>query len=179
MSRRLSFIACAALLSSAVAAQAGTKTPQSWAAPEIRAVAAAGMMGAKDVQTFRASDPLTAQALENLVYDIKVRETPAPEGGDPGNQPGAPTTTTTPTTPAVTDPTQTTTTPTTTATTTTPTTTTTPAPAPLPPPKQIANGGRPVEMWELDARLVDALGLSDAAAEFAKGARAAGLTVPP
>jgi cell wall-associated NlpC family hydrolase len=33
-------------------------------------------------------------------------------------------------------------------------------------------------MWELDARLVGALGLADAASAFAKGARAAGLAVP-
>jgi cell wall-associated NlpC family hydrolase len=64
--------------------------------------------------------------------------------------------------------------PATTATTTTETTTTTPAPAP----RQLANPDRPVAMWELDARLVGALGLADAASRFAQAVRAAGLSVP-
>ena len=42
-----------------------------WADPEIRAVTAAGLMGAKSVASFRAGDPLTAQELENLVFDLK------------------------------------------------------------------------------------------------------------
>ena len=181
--RRIALISCLAPLVCSGAAQAGTKTPASWATPQIRAVTAAGLMGAKDVQSFRASDALTAQALENLVFDLKARLSPAPEAGDPGNQPGAPVgappvttaptvTTTTPTTPVTT----TVTTTVTTATTTTTTTVPTPPPAT---PKQVPNGGRPVQMWELDARLVGALGLNDAAATFAKNARAAGLTVPP
>src|SRR6478672_9048426 len=120
MGRRLSLLACAAVLSSSAAAHAGTKTPASWAAPQIRAVAAAGLMGATNVQAFRGSDPLTAQALENLVFDIKTRLAPAPEAGEPGAPVGQPTVTV----PTVTDPTATTT-----STTTTATTTTTPAPA--------------------------------------------------
>jgi cell wall-associated NlpC family hydrolase len=47
-----------------------------------------------------------------------------------------------------------------------------------PPPPQVANPDRPVPMWELDARLVGALGLNDAASAFAQGAKAAGLVVP-
>jgi cell wall-associated NlpC family hydrolase len=174
MSRRLSLLACAALFSSAAAAHAGTTTPASWAAPQIRAVAAAGLMGATNVQTFRGSDPLTAQALENLVFDLKARLAPAPEAGDPGStEPGAPVGDPTVTDPTVTDPT------TTTTTTAAVTTTTTPAPIPPPAsPRQVRNGGRPVQMSELDARLVGALGLNDAASAFAKSARAAGLKVP-
>ena len=45
-------------------------------------------------------------------------------------------------------------------------------------PRQVADPDRPVQMWQLDARLVSALGLGDAAASFTKAARAAGLTVP-
>ncbi len=164
MSRRIAPLACAALLASAAAAHAGTERPASWAAPQIRAVAAAGLMGATNVQTFRGSDPLTAQALENLVFDLKARLSPAPEAGDPENVPGPPTVTD----PAITTPGTTTT-----------ITTTTAVPTPPPAaPKQLADGGRPVQMWELDARLVEALGLNDAASTFAKNARAAGLKVP-
>jgi cell wall-associated NlpC family hydrolase len=147
-------------------AHAAVKQPAAWATPSIRAVTAAGLMGAKDVQSFRAADPLTAQALENLVFDLRARLSAAPEGGDPGNEPGVD--------PTVTDPTVTA--PATTTVETTTTVTTTPAPVPVP--KQVASPNRPVQMWELDARLVGALGLNDAAAQFAKSARAAGLSVP-
>ena len=173
MSRRIAPLACAALLASAAAAHAGTERPASWAAPQIRAVAAAGLMGATNVQTFRGSDPLTAQALEDLVFDLKARLSPAPEAGDPENVPSPPVGPPTVTDPAITTPVTTTTATTTTVTTTTAVPTTPPAG-----PKQVPNGGRPVPMWELDARLVAALGLNDAASSFAKSARAAGLKVP-
>jgi cell wall-associated NlpC family hydrolase len=166
--RRISVISCLALLAGSGAAHAGTKTPDSWATPQIRAVTSAGLMDAKDVRSFRAGDALSAQALENLVFDLKARLSPQPEAGDPGNEPGAP----------VGDPAVTVTTPViTTATTTTNTTTAVPTPAPAAP-KQLVDGGRAVQMWELDARLVGALGLNDAASAFVKGARAAGLKVP-
>jgi len=173
MSRRIAPLACAALLASAAAAHAGTERPASWAAPQIRAVAAAGLMGATNVQTFRGSDPLTAQALEDLVFDLKARLSPAPEAGDPENVPSPPVGPPTVTDPAITTPVTTTTATTTTVTTTTAVPTTPPAG-----PKQVPNGGRAVPMWELDARLVAALGLNDAASSFAKSARAAGLKVP-
>jgi cell wall-associated NlpC family hydrolase len=163
--RRL--VLAAALASLALAGPAGAAPTQSasWAAPAIRVVGAAGLMGgAKNVTAFRASDPLIAQDLENLVVDLKARLAPPPVEADPG--PLSPPTTTT-------DPVTTTTPTTTSPTTTTTTTTTTPAA-----PKQVANPARPIAMWELDARLVGALGLGDAAAAFTKGARAAGLTVP-
>jgi cell wall-associated NlpC family hydrolase len=156
-------------------ASAATKQPASWAAPQIRTVTAAGLMGAKTVQSFRADDPLTAQALEDLVYAIKLRLAPPPA-------PPTTTTTTTTTTPTTTttttDPAVTTTTTTTTPTTTVPTTTVPTTTVPVPPPPQVANPDRPVPMWELDARLVGALGLNDAASAFAQGAKAAGLVVP-
>ena len=117
------------------------------------------MGGGKNVTAFRAGDPLIAQDLENLVFDLKARLAP-PVEEDPAPPPTTPTTTEPVTTTTVT-------------TTTTTTTVATPSA-----PKQVVNPDRPVPMWELDARLVGALGLSDAAAAFAKGARAAGLAVP-
>jgi cell wall-associated NlpC family hydrolase len=170
MGRRL-LLCCLLLLACAGTANAAVAQPQAWAAPSIRSVTAAGLMGAKSVATFRAADPLTAQTLENLVFDLKARLTAEPEGGDAGNEPGWDPTVADPT---VTDPTMTD--PATTTATTT--TTTTPAPAPAPAPKQVASPDRAVPMWELDARLVGALGLADAASLFAKQARAAGLAVP-
>ena len=167
MGRRLLCCCCFALLACCGTANAASTTSQAWAGPSIRSVTAAGLMGATTVATFRAADPLTAQTLENLVFDIKARLAPLPEP-----VPIPPTTTL----PAVTDPTVTTpitTTAVTTITVTTTTTTTTPAA-----PKQVSSPNRPVQMWELDARLVGALGLSDAASRFAKQAKAAGLNVP-
>ena len=116
------------------------------------------MGGAKNVTAFRASDPLAAQDLENLVFDLKARLAPPPvEDPEPAPPPA------------------TTTDPVTTTVTTTTTTTTAMTPAT---PRQVADPDRPVQMWQLDARLVSALGLGDAAASFTKAARAAGLTVP-
>ncbi|MEN3342592.1 MAG: peptidoglycan DL-endopeptidase CwlO [Actinomycetota bacterium] len=51
----------------------------------------------------------------------------------------------------------------------------TPAP---PAPAQVPDPARPITMAQLDTRLVQALGLSRAAQEFAAGARSAGLKVP-
>src|SRR3954470_8591087 len=130
--RRISVISCLALLACSGAAHAGTRTPDSWATPQIRAVTSAGLMGAKDVQTFRAGDALTAQALENLVFDLKARLSPQPEAGDPGNEPGAPVGPPTAPNPTVPLPTVTVTTPVTTTATTTTTTTATPVPTPPP-----------------------------------------------
>jgi cell wall-associated NlpC family hydrolase len=179
--RRLPTAAACALVLAGTAAGAPAK-PSSWAAPEIRQVTAAGLMGAKDAASFRPDDALTAQALENLVFDLKQRlappepeplpepvAPPQPEAGpepvpapdDPAAAPD-PTTTTTVTTP-----------------TTTTTTTTTPVPPPPPAaPKQAPEPDRPVTITQLDRRLVQALGLGKAANEFAAGARAAGLKVP-
>jgi len=162
---------CFAVLACCGTANAAGKQPQSWAVPSIRAVTQAGLLEATSVATFGANDPLTAQSLGNLVFDLKARAATTPEAGDPGNEPGnAPVAPVPPASdPTVTEP----------VTTTTTTATTTPVPA-LPPavPKQVANPMRPVQMWELDARLVGALGLGGAASTFAKSARAAGLVVP-
>ena len=161
--RRLVILTVLAVLvpAGAAAASAGSKPARSWATPEIRAVAAAGLMGATDVSSFRANDPLTAQSLENLVFDLKQRLTPPVEEPLPDPEPTVPT---------VTDPTVTTTT----------TVETTPAPAPPPPatPKQAPDPDKPATMAQLDLRLVESLGLGKAANEFTAGARAAGLKVP-
>jgi cell wall-associated NlpC family hydrolase len=111
-------------------------------------------MGASDVASFRPDDPLTAQALENLVFDLMQRVAPPeelrPTPIEPTDSTGA--------------------------TTTVPTTTI--ADAVPSAPKQVADPTRPVTMAQLDARLVSALGLSQAASTIARNARAAGLKVP-
>jgi NlpC/P60 family len=144
-----------------VAGTAQAKPDASWAVPEIRAVTAAGLMGATSVASFRAAEPLRAQELEDLVFDLKQRfAEPAPEA-DPYEPVPVPL----PVDPTVTDPLPVEPAP-------------EPEPEPIPAPKQVANPTRPVRMWELDSRLVGALGLGDAASAFTRGAKAAGLTVP-
>jgi cell wall-associated NlpC family hydrolase len=180
--RRL-FIAAALVAlvpTGAAAASAGSagKPASSWAADQIRSVAAAGLMGATDATTFRPDDPLTAQALEDLVFGLKQTvfppdPVPAPPPVSPAANPlvpnpGAPPTSTTPA--AATTTVATPTVPTTTATTTT---------AAAVAPKQAARPDAAVTMAQLDTRFVQSLGLSKAASEFTAGARAAGLKVPP
>jgi cell wall-associated NlpC family hydrolase len=170
MGRRfLVFVLVPGLALASAAAASSSKPTSSWAAPQIRAVAAAGLMDAHDVASFRASDPLTAQALEDLAFALKQRLAPPPVEPPPVVPP---VTTTTATTPTVTTPTV-----------STPTVTTPspppPVPAPVPTaPKQLANPDLPVTMARLDLRLVQSLSLGKAANEFSAGARAAGLKVP-
>jgi cell wall-associated NlpC family hydrolase len=147
-------------LASAGTAVAAPAKPTSWAAAQIKAVTAAGLMDGTSVATFHADDPLTAQALENLAFGLK--EYLAAEAEPPAEAAPVPGTTTVDTTTV-----PTTTTTTTTATVTAPTS-----------PKQVANPDRLVTMAQLDTRLVQTLGLAHAASEFAAGARAAGLKVP-
>ncbi|HEY5058501.1 MAG TPA: S-layer homology domain-containing protein, partial [Gaiellaceae bacterium] len=53
------------------AAVAATVHPaRPWATPEIQIVTSAGLMGATSPATFRPNAPLTAQALENLVWGL-------------------------------------------------------------------------------------------------------------
>ncbi len=148
---------------------------------------AAGLMGATDAAGFRAADPLTAQALEDLVFGLKqvvFPPDPTPQPPlpvPPPPNPAAPPADPTQTAPAVTTPTPTTPTVTTTTPTTTTTTTTTPVPAPPPvpaAPRQLALPNAPVTMAKLDLRFVQSLGLGKAANEFSAAARAAGLKVP-
>ena len=164
MGRRLILAACFLALAFTAGATAATVKPaSSWAAPQIRAVTAAGLMGT-DVSSFRADDPLTAQTLENLVFDLKAHL--APPVTVPVPDPGTTTGTTTTTTAG-----------TTTVGTTTTTTTTTATTVPEAP-KQLASPDRAVTIAQLDARLVGTLGLSKAASTFTKNARLAGLKVP-
>ena len=191
MGRALTAAVAALALVQAGAAAASGQPDRSWAAPQIQTVTAAGLMGSKTPATFRPNGPLTAQALANLVFGLGQVLFPPPPilpfepvppvqpvTPDPGTT--VPTTTdptvTTPEDPATgtTDPTQ-----------TTPAPVTTPAepipaaaPAAQATPPKVANPDARVTMAALDAQLVSALGLSNAAAEFARGARAAGLKVP-
>ncbi|MGZ4290221.1 MAG: C40 family peptidase, partial [Gaiellaceae bacterium] len=197
MGRRLFLAAAILALVPTGAASAGdaAKTARSWAAGEIRSVTAAGLMGTTDAASFRPDDLLTAQTLEDLVFGLKQtvfppRPVPLPPPVDPplyppvdppvdpvGPNPSAPSTTTPGTTvPTTTVPT--TTVPTTTAPTTTTTTPVTQGPPLAAAPKKAAQPGAAVTVAQLDTRLVQALGLSKAANEFAQGARAAGLKVP-
>src|ERR1700724_1188053 len=68
MDRRLLAVGLFPVLALAGTAASSSK-PVSWAAPQIRVVTAAGLMDAKDVASFRAADPLTAQSLENLAFN--------------------------------------------------------------------------------------------------------------
>jgi cell wall-associated NlpC family hydrolase len=154
--RLLAVAVLPALALAGTAAASSSKPAASWATPEIRAVTAAGLMGAKDVASFRANDTLTAQALENLAFDLQ--QGLAPPEPEPTVPPG----------PVVSDPTQPPVAP-------PPVQTAAPVVAA---PKQLARPDAPVTMAQLDARLVSALGLHTAAGEFAAGARTAGLKVP-
>ena len=183
MGLKVAFIAAVVVL-----VPTGTASARSWAAPEIRAITSVGLMGTKTPTTFRPNATLTNQALANLVFGLQqlLAPPPAPEPVVPPPPPAtAPDPTVTDTTQTTTDPAPVTTTvaTTTTATTTTTAVTTTvatPTPTPTPPaqPPKVPNGAAAATMTMLDAELVDGVGLSEAATEFASGARAAGLDVP-
>src|SRR5215470_16610968 len=67
-----------------LAGSASAAAPKaSWAAPQIRVVTAAGLLGAADAASFRADDPLTAQSLEDLVFDLTPLLAPAEPEPDP------------------------------------------------------------------------------------------------
>jgi cell wall-associated NlpC family hydrolase len=161
-------------------AAASSGSSSSWAAPQIRAVVSAGLMGARDPAAFRPASPLTQQALANLVFGLQGILFPQTTASSPPPTPvtdPVPTTTTVSTTttvPTTTMPTTTVAATTTIATTTTTTTTTAPVTAP-----KVADGASAATMSTLDAQLVEGLGLSGAAAEFTQGAQAAGLQLPP
>ena len=165
MARRLLFAATVpALFLAGTAAASVSKPTTTWAAPEIRAVAAAGLMDAKDVASFRANDALAAQELENVVFDLKQRLAPPVEEPLPEPEPVLPVDPAVPVDPSLPVPAP-------------------PAPAPPPPvtpaePKQVPDPAKPVTMAQLDLRLVQSLGLGKAANAFTAGARTAGLKVP-
>src|SRR5438132_13456096 len=93
MRRLLTLLALAALCPAA--ASAAAKPAQTWALPQIRVVAAHGLMGAKDPAAFRPADVLSRGALENLVAGLA----PPPaqlEPADPDTTTTAPPATPTP-----------------------------------------------------------------------------------
>jgi cell wall-associated NlpC family hydrolase len=179
MDRRLFAVALVPVLALAGTAAASSSKPVSWATPQIRVVTAAGLMEAKDVASFRAADPLTAQSLENLAFGLKQRLAPPPVASPPIAPPPPVDPLAVPTVPTVTDPTTTQPQTTTTAPSTMPVPPV-PPPAPLPPavPKQLPNPDRLATMAQLDLSLVQSLSLGKAANEFSAGARAAGIKVP-
>ena len=146
--------ACAIAGAFAGSAPGSARRLPNWAAPQISAVVAHGLM-AKSVKNFRPNDALTQQTLANLVSGLQEQL------ADPPVSP-----------PSDTDPT-------TTGTTTTGTTTTTPPPTggttttPVTP-----DPNKPMTMAALDHSLVTMLGLKKAANEFTQGAKAAGISVP-
>src|SRR4051812_28982513 len=81
--RLLILLLCLAAVPAAAAAASAAK-PTTWANKEIRTVTSAGLMGGGNLSAFRAADPLTAQQLEDLVFDLKERlAPPVEEGPDP------------------------------------------------------------------------------------------------
>jgi cell wall-associated NlpC family hydrolase len=153
----LAAVSGAAVAAVATVATASPRRLPNWAGPQIASVVSHGLM-APSVKAFRPNDTLTRQALSSLDYGLVQVLTPPPTTTGPGTTGTGTTDTTTTTT-------------TTTAGTTTATTT-----ASSPPP--VTNPSGAVTMAQLDKSLVDMLGLSHAAAEFAAGARAAGIPVP-
>src|SRR5579884_2779123 len=153
------FVTLAAVFGAAVSvvAAVATAAPRrlpNWAGPQIASVVSHGLM-AQSVKTFRPNDSLTRQALSSLDYGLVLA--PPPTTTDPSG------TDTTSTDPGVTVPT---------------TDATTTATTPTSPPPPVSNPNGAVPMAQLDKSLVNILGLSHAAAEFAAGARAAGIPVP-
>ena len=154
MGQRLTMLAAACAVAGVCvsAAPGSARRLPNWAAPQISAVVAHGLM-AKSVRNFRPNDVLTQQTLANLVSGLQ-------------DQLGDPPVTTPPDSGSSTETTATGTT----GTATTPTGGTTTAPAGSP--------NTPMTMAALDHSLVAMLGLKQAAREFTQGARDAGISVP-
>jgi cell wall-associated NlpC family hydrolase len=154
MGQRLTMLAAACAVAGVCvsAAPGSTRRLPNWAAPQISAVVAHGLM-AKSVRNFRPNDVLTQQTLANLVSGLQdqLGDPPVTTPPDPGSSTGTTATGTT-------------------GTATTPTGGTTTAPAGSP--------NTPMTMAALDHSLVAMLGLKQAAKEFTQGARDAGISVP-
>jgi len=178
-------LAVAALLAAAVpvgtAAAAAPSQPPDWAAPQIETLASYGLlMGATSPASFHPNDPLTRGALADLTTGLAQTLEPISDPGSVPVQGGGGAVRTTSDEPVPVVPSPTVTDPTTTAPSTTVPTTTVPTTivTTVPTTTKVAQANAPVTMASLDAGLVSTLGLSDTAAEFVRGARAAGLTVP-
>jgi cell wall-associated NlpC family hydrolase len=154
MGQRLTMLAAACAVAGVCvsAAPGSARRLPNWAAPQISAVVAHGLM-AKSVRNFRPNDVLTQQTLANLVSGLQEQlgDPPVTTPPDPGSSTGTTATGTT-------------------GTATTPTGGTTTAPAGSP--------NTPMTMAALDHSLVAMLGLKQAAKEFTQGARDAGISVP-
>ncbi|HET8557308.1 MAG TPA: NlpC/P60 family protein [Gaiellaceae bacterium] len=154
MGQRLTMLAAACAVAGVCvsAAPGSARRLPNWAAPQISAVVAHGLM-ARSVRNFRPNDVLTQQTLANLVSGLQdqLGDPPVTTPPDAGSSTGTTGTGTTNTT-------------------TTPTDGTTTAPAGSP--------NTPMTMAALDHSLVAMLGLKQAAREFRQGARDAGISVP-
>jgi cell wall-associated NlpC family hydrolase len=193
--RRLAVAAAvvAAVPAGSAPAAAPARAPN-WAAPQISVLASRGLlMGAPSVGDFHAGDPLTRGALSSLAFGLQQALTPPLDQlpvppVDPGTIGGSlvaagPAEPADPVTASTLEPAPPPTTADPASTTPGPVTTADPPPAPAPSappatPPPVAQPDASVSMAALDARLVSTLGLSRAASEFARGARAAGLQVP-
>jgi cell wall-associated NlpC family hydrolase len=147
--------ACSIAAVAAGAAPASTKVLPDWASPQIATVVADGLMGTTSVQNFKPNAALTHQTLAALAVDLKAQLGSVPPPDDP--------------------PVDTTTTGTTTTGTTTTVPTTTGGTTTTPP---VSNPGAHETMAQLDRSLVQAMGLGNAAKEFAQGARDDGIAIP-
>lgn len=154
MVQRLTMFAAACAVAGVCvsAAPGSARRLPNWAAPQISAVVAHGLM-AKSVKNFRPNDVLTQQTLANLVSGLQdqVGDPPVTAPPDSGGSTGTTSTGTT-------------------GTTTTLTGGTTTAPPGSP--------NAPMTMAALDHSLVAMLGLKKAASEFTQGAKAAGIPAP-
>ncbi|HKS77596.1 MAG TPA: NlpC/P60 family protein [Gaiellaceae bacterium] len=154
MGQRLTMLAAACAVAGVCvsAAPGSARRLPNWAAPQISAVVAHGLM-AKSVRNFRPNDVLTQQTLANLVSGLQdqLGDPPVTTPPDSGSSTGTTATGTT-------------------GTATTPTGGTTTAPAGSP--------NTPMTMAALDHSLVAMLGLKQAAREFTQGARDAGISAP-
>ena len=152
MGQRLTMFAAACAVAGVCvsAAPGSARRLPNWAAPQISAVVAHGLM-AKSVHNFRPNANLTQVTLASLVSGLQAQLGDPPVSTSSDSDPSTTGTTTTGTT----------------ATTTLPTTTT-----------PSGNPAAPITMLQLDRSLVLTLGLKQAAREFTQGARDAGISVP-
>jgi cell wall-associated NlpC family hydrolase len=152
--------ACAVAGFSAAAAPGSARRLPNWAAPQISAVVAHGLM-ANSVRSFRPNATLTQQTLATLSSGLQEQlgDPPVAPPTDSGSGSGTTGTTST-------------------GTTSTGTTSTSPPPTGGTTTTPSGDPGTSVTMAQLDRTLVFALGLKKAANQFTRGARAAGISVP-
>jgi cell wall-associated NlpC family hydrolase len=150
--------ACAVAGVCVSAAPGSARRLPNWAAPQISAVVAHGLM-AKSVRNFRPNANLTQGTLASLVSGLQAELGDPPVTASSGSDPSTTGTTTT-------------------GTTTTGTTSTSPSPTGGTTTTPSGNPSAPITMTQLDRSLVLTLGLKKAAREFTQGARDAGISVP-